>query len=432
MTGQSGFPYGAADEYRLEMEVKPVPAFYCCYLLRSTVRHASVYVGSTPNPVRRLAQHNGIAKGGAVRTSRLNLRPWEMTCIVSGFKSQIAALQFEWAWQNSHLTRHITPDDRISFPTTRTKSSSKTGRARKKPGRPRTSLRDKLANLHILLRSNYFSKWPLEVRFFSTDVYEAWQQCCDDAAEPVSQHLQIQLDVKASPEDEVNDPGAPKRRRRKEDDYGKGGIEGLDITYASLRNVLEKSQFLIADGETLDCTVCRNPLSLTGDLIVTCPGDDCNALSHVSCLSKHFLSGINTSMVIPDKGHCPSCHTQLQWQDLMTEMTLRLRAPKEVKKVLSKKSKGSNISVPMSAAEEAQEEEEEDAESDAMESGPTAAEIAQLGDERDGDEYDDNASVASTVSEITPKKIQSKQPPRKRRLPSVVEESDWEGAEIIE
>jgi structure-specific endonuclease subunit SLX1 len=75
--------------------VRPIPALYAVYVLRSTVRHASIYIGSTPHPPRRLNQHNGVARGGAVRTAKDSLRPWEMIIVVTGFPSSIAALKFE-------------------------------------------------------------------------------------------------------------------------------------------------------------------------------------------------------------------------------------------------------------------------------------------------------------------------------------------------
>lgn len=73
------------------------------YLLRSSVDHSKLYVGSTPDPRRRISQHNGESTGGAQKTSRGNLRPWQMACIVTGFPSNIAALQFEYAPPQSFL-----------------------------------------------------------------------------------------------------------------------------------------------------------------------------------------------------------------------------------------------------------------------------------------------------------------------------------------
>lgn len=80
----------------MPVQAKPIPPLYTVYILRSTVRHSSLYIGSTPHPPRRLKQHNGQAKGGAARTSRNTLRPWEMVGLVSGFPGSVAALKFEY------------------------------------------------------------------------------------------------------------------------------------------------------------------------------------------------------------------------------------------------------------------------------------------------------------------------------------------------
>lgn len=68
-----------------------------CYILRNTQPQYKncTYNGSTNNPIRRLRQHNGIIKGGAVRTTQKG-GGWEIYALLSGFKDHKNALSAEW------------------------------------------------------------------------------------------------------------------------------------------------------------------------------------------------------------------------------------------------------------------------------------------------------------------------------------------------
>lgn len=57
------------------------------------------YAGVSPDPVRRLRQHNGEIKGGAKYTTSAG-PGWRHVCLVHGFRTKIEALQFEWAVKN--------------------------------------------------------------------------------------------------------------------------------------------------------------------------------------------------------------------------------------------------------------------------------------------------------------------------------------------
>ena len=72
------------------------------YLLRSAHTRRT-YVGYSPDPFRRLRQHNGEIAGGSAPTAG---RPWELVLFVRGFRSKHSALAFEYAWQKPHSSRH--------------------------------------------------------------------------------------------------------------------------------------------------------------------------------------------------------------------------------------------------------------------------------------------------------------------------------------
>jgi predicted GIY-YIG superfamily endonuclease len=59
----------------------------------------------TNNPSKRIRQHNGIIKGGAIKTLRMKNN--EMYCIIKGFESKIEAMQAEWRIKHPDKKRKV-------------------------------------------------------------------------------------------------------------------------------------------------------------------------------------------------------------------------------------------------------------------------------------------------------------------------------------
>ncbi|TDZ35703.1 Structure-specific endonuclease subunit SLX1 [Colletotrichum spinosum] len=240
----------------MAVQSRPIPALYTVYILRSTVRHASLYIGSTPNPPRRLKQHNGEARGGAARTSRPSLRPWEIVALVSGFPGMVAALKFEWALTNPHLSLHIPSASRITVST----SLKKNGR----PRRPRSSITSILSNLQLLLGVPSFCRWPLTLHFFAQEVHAAWKSVSATSSLPLRKSFNIVTDFGPDPAAApAGEPPAP------------WGIHALPLDHAPLKPYVEKGQSITAFEREGSCVVCHGDLPHGQGLLAICSNDHC-------------------------------------------------------------------------------------------------------------------------------------------------------------
>ncbi|KAF2021238.1 structure-specific endonuclease subunit SLX1 [Aaosphaeria arxii CBS 175.79] len=298
---------------------KPIPAFYCCYLLRSK-SHKTFYIGSTPNPARRLAQHNGDSKGGAKHTSAQKSRPWEMTCIVTGFPSRYAALQFEWSWQNTHETRHIEAHVRTA------RAEAARANNKKKSDQPLKSLKARLENLCYLLGVESFRRWPLQIRFFSVDVYKAFYKHTAQMTPGLRKDVKVIL----TPADLSSIAPDPSLQNGV---YGiPTVIRDISVAYEDVKSHVEKAKTLLETAPIHTCAVCRSAIETKTSLFLVCSALGCSTTSHVNCLSATFLreEGSTTGAIIPIRGTCPGCKTQVEWADMVKELSLRIRGQEEI------------------------------------------------------------------------------------------------------
>lgn len=332
---------------------RPIPPFYCAYLLRSTKSRSSWYIGSTPSPRRRLKQHNGDSKGGATKTSKGHLRPWEMKLLVTGFPSKIAALQFEWAWQHPNVSRHSkevrgAPVD----------GESGGGKGRMKA--PRISMQKALIALHWLLRSKSFERLGLCLRFFAADVHKAWVRMVANTAKESG--VVVDVDIIADYE-EISSKKPSKSKKvdalpgpfpeSEEAVALQSRVQLLDISYEPLKVHLQKSMSMIEQTSYCECTLCKDSVDLKQSPAIICPEASCQMVAHPSCLSRAFLTADNKpNAILPLKGDCPMCGTTLSWPLLMKELSLRLRDQDTVKKVVKEpKAKKAKVSALAAAAD---------------------------------------------------------------------------------
>lgn len=118
----------------------------------------------------------------------------------------------------------------------------------------------------------------------------------------------------------------------------KGGIERIVVGYSTLKDHVEKSLFILAEGQVNGCGICAKNMGTQVTTILVCPQRNCQATFHMTCLATRFLEAEKRELsVIPRAGTCPHCRSELQWINMVKEMSLRVRGKSELARLTKKR-----------------------------------------------------------------------------------------------
>lgn len=262
--------------------------------------------------------------------------------------------------------------------------------------------------------------------------------------------IKVLLDLK-KPAATINDGylsmSTHAKGKRKRDALGKGGIEGLDVGYSGLKSHVEKSTFFLAEDKALKCAICAKKLGPKTVMALLCPQEDCRTASHMACLATKFIEDEGAgAAIIPVSGRCPGCKEELQWIDLIKELSLRARGEKQVAQLMKKPkerkpkaTKTNNAATSESDAHTVVKEDVADPDEDSMGSdmGALDASDESLPDDwqYQDDEDEDRLSVMSGQSALS-YSVEVTSPTKRsstaRKLPAVIEDSEWDDAELLD
>ncbi|KAJ8474786.1 hypothetical protein ONZ51_g6975 [Trametes cubensis] len=238
-------------------------------------------------------QHNGEISQGAWKTK--HNRPWIMQMIVHGFPSKLAALQFEWAWQHPHISRHLRDHDGNAM------FANSSGRSK--------YLHANVRIARSMISSHPYNTWPLRVTLFTEEAEKAWVKSGQDVAMPPPPSS-----LKVTTELEGVDGKSGKAGSGRT-----GPIDVMDSHFTAEH--LRKASTVLAPNNRLRCSICHENIAHDSDplTIALCPADACRAVSHLTCLSHRFLreQPSSSSDIIPRGGTCVECQTYALWGDVI-------------------------------------------------------------------------------------------------------------------
>ena len=216
-------------------------------------------------------------------------------------------------------------------------------------------LTDKIASLHVLLRSKSFERWPLQVRFFSDEAFRVWQTWDWRVPHNIRPGIQVTFIPESQPE-------APGDSIEAQTTHVPEAILALNVGYQPMKRYIEKTRSMLPIDPKRSCAVCRTDISQENVQVLICPTENCKAISHVMCLAKHFLhQEQNARSILPTHGRCPGCGTLTTWDSMVKELSLRLLGQDRIENLFkpARSKKPAGGAVDASVAEEPEEGDQE-------------------------------------------------------------------------
>ena len=254
------------------------------------------------------------------------------------------------------------------------------------------------------------------------------------AAEPIRDSIKIIQDFPPSDTASRSESDSPKRKK----DGVFHGIAALTVDYFNEKPHVEKGKNIVDFEREGSCAICHSDLEHNAGLYTICSNHGCESVTHLTCLSQHFLEDEEDALV-PVKGQCPTCNAGIRWIDVVKELTLRTRGQKEVENLLKEKRVRKGKAVTASQATNL-DDEDDDSDEDAREDeidmlresnfGRIGADMSNTWHEIDATDDSDTDSIISNSSKT--KQATSYRGIQPIALERVIEDTDWEDAEIID